>query len=168
MALPTPRLARTDEAAPVHRLLWACRDEIPLEESFRDDVTREWLVERCRRRRIWVVRDAGYVAGAAVLHHEAGARARVGDWAELKYLVVSPDYRRRGIARALLHHVMSRWSFLRAFANEANGPIRRLLSDEGFVPFGAVTMGGWIRYRWGRATSPAGAAAPPARAARRR
>jgi len=157
---PRPKLARPDEADFVRALLWSCRDEIPLEPSFWGDPVDAWLEERCRRRRIWVVRDTGDVVGAAVIHHGAGARARAGDWAEVKYLVVAPTHRRRRIGRALLSRIMATWSALRAFANVKNRPIRQLLEQQGFVQHGAITFGGWIRYWWPHPVSMAPQASP--------
>ncbi len=82
----------------------------------------------------WVLEDLGIVAAHAVLSVAA-------DESHLLTLCVNPDYRRRGLARRLLRHVLeqarqagARQCFLEV--RPSNGNAQRLYYGEGFVRVG--------------------------------
>ncbi len=58
----------------------------------------------------------------------------------VELLVVHPDYRRRGVATALMTHCASVCPAEKLFTstNESNTPMRRLLSKLGYAPSGYV------------------------------
>ena len=147
-----PRLAKADDYLAVRNLLWSCREEIPLHASFFEDLTLQWLAEKCRRRWVWKIKVARELAGVMVLRPEAGYSLRSAAFVELRYLAVGGDYRRRGIARALIRHAKARWWQLHALVNDNNDTIKTVLLREQFIQASKPLPGGWMKFKWYRAT----------------
>jgi ribosomal protein S18 acetylase RimI-like enzyme len=84
--------------------------------------------------RCWVADDQGKVVGFLVLEYTFYGNGFVS------LLVVRQDSRRRGVGRALLRHALSSCTTAKLFTstNESNGPMRSLLSDEGFEASGII------------------------------
>ena len=85
------RRAKVSDAAAVHAVLLAARDEIPLTPNFADDVYKKWVRDECRRRNGWVFELDGVIAGVTIMAVD-----------EIFYLVTVPGYRKRGVAQALV------------------------------------------------------------------
>jgi N-acetylglutamate synthase-like GNAT family acetyltransferase len=130
----TIRKARKADGPTVFQLIWSARNDIPLKDQFNSDLTREWLTEECRRRRVWVVEAEGVIVGALHIFFD-----------ELFYLVVSDKQRRQGIARQLLAKGKRRRRWCRVA--KANHAVIALLESEGFVynP-DRLTAGDWLAY----------------------
>lgn len=63
-------------------------------------------------------------------------------------MAVDRQYRRRGVARALIRHAKTLHHILVAKAQEGNGAVRALLEAERFQVDGPTKMGGWVPYDW--------------------
>jgi N-acetylglutamate synthase-like GNAT family acetyltransferase len=85
------RRAQEVEAAAIHALLWSAKDVIPLVEAFHTEPYRKWVEERCKEKLVWVVVKHATIIGAMVMQGN-----------ELFYLVVSPEHRRKSVARMLV------------------------------------------------------------------
>ncbi|HXL70005.1 MAG TPA: GNAT family N-acetyltransferase [Rhizomicrobium sp.] len=56
----------------------------------------KWVRDECRKKAVWLAEIKGQLAGVMVM-----------DVAEIFYLVTTPGYRRRGVARALIRHAIA-------------------------------------------------------------
>jgi GNAT superfamily N-acetyltransferase len=138
------RGAREVEAAAIHALLWAEKDTIPLVEAFYTEPYRKWVEERCKERVVWVVVKKATIIGAMVMQGN-----------EVRYLVVSPEHRRTGVARVLKKaKAVCKEHGVRAEVAPANISAKRLLTAEGFRCDGIIPgipgsiVGSWIGYSW--------------------
>jgi GNAT superfamily N-acetyltransferase len=118
-AMTELRLARKADAAAIHALLSAAKDEIPLTYV-------KWVEDRCKRRAVWVIQENDEIAGAIIMRAS-----------EIYYLVVYGRHRRKGIGRALIAKAKEfctdkRWDTLTARVRRTNAPILQLLFAEGF------------------------------------
>jgi len=101
----------------------------------RDDSARRSLLRsHIEGNRCWVADDQGKVVGFLVLEYTFYGNGFVS------LLVVREASRRRGVGRALLRHATSACTTAKLFTstNESNGPMRSLLSDEGFEVSGII------------------------------
>ena len=137
------RRAKVSDAAAVHAVLLAARDEIPLTPNFADDAYKKWVRDECRRRNGWVFELDGVIAGVTIM-----------DVDEIFYLVTAPGYRKRGVAQALVEDAKVRvWKKYRVptrgRARQANRPVVQLLEKLGFVEDHdrVVVKPGWMHYR---------------------
>jgi len=148
-SLPPPRLALASETQEVFDLLWSCRKEIPLKDSFNRSQNVDWVRDHCAHGRFWVIDLEDEIAGVMlVTPSKLGVIKKNAAAEELFYLAVRPRFRRRGVAATLLAHAQRLWVALDAKAQEDNVS-RRLLEREGFVGRGPIP-GGWILYEWRR------------------
>jgi len=122
---PTIRLecARVADAPEVFALLWECRHEIPLADTFDSPEHVEWVRDHCRRKRFFVVRYEGAIVGAMLLKPT-----------ELFYIAVREGFRQRGIGRRFVRYAEKRWGTLTAKAHQGNHRSIALLKSEGFRP----------------------------------
>ena len=132
--------ARVGDAPVIFALLWACRDEIPLKETFHSPENAKLVRDHCRRKKFFVVRRNGTIVGAMLL--EAN---------DVFYIPVREGFRRHGIARAFIRYAKTRWSSLTAKVHEGNRESTELLESEGFRPDPVrVARSGWNPYFWTR------------------
>ena len=139
------RRAREVEAAAIHALLWSAKDVIPLVEAFHTEPYRKWVEERCKEKLVWVVVRQATIIGAMVMQGN-----------ELFYLVVSPEHRRKGVARMLVKKAkaLCKEHGVSAKAAPTNISVTRLLTAEGFRCDGIIPglpgsiMESWIGYSW--------------------
>jgi ribosomal protein S18 acetylase RimI-like enzyme len=129
------RRARKADGPSVFEWIWSARTEIPLKDQFHTDLTKEWLANECRRKRVWVADVEQVIVAALYIHFD-----------QFFYLVVDHQYRRLGIARALLTRGKRprRWCKI-APGNKA---VRGLLEREGFIRTDRLTAGDWIAYEF--------------------
>lgn len=140
------RIARKADGAAVHALLWGCRDDIPLHESFQERDSVDWVGRECSARRVWLIEAKGAVVAAMVMRG-----------AEIFYLAVSESHRRRGLAAALVAQAKMYcrnrgWEGLNARSRRGNSRIAALLTKEGFRPNWAADdpQEGWRYWSWDR------------------
>jgi GNAT superfamily N-acetyltransferase len=137
------RRAREVEAAAIHALLWSAKDVIPLVEAFHTEPYRKWVEERCKEKLVWVVVKQATIIGAMVMQGN-----------EVFYLVVSPQHRRKGVARTLVEKAKAvcKERGVTARVAPTNIPATRLLTADGFRCDGTVPgqpgsiMESWIGY----------------------
>jgi hypothetical protein len=111
MTLPG-RFARVSEAEVVFNLLCTGREAIPLTDNVAGPAYVEWIRGLCRQRKVRVIEEDEELAAMMVL---------IGS--EIKYLVTSPKFFRRGFASSLLSYAKRRWSELRAEVNGGNAEL---------------------------------------------
>ncbi|MCC6804905.1 MAG: GNAT family N-acetyltransferase [Anaerolineae bacterium] len=94
----------------------------------------EYLTEAIRKRQCYIAREGWDVLGFAVLTREFFGQYFVD------LLVVHPDHRRKGIARALMQHIERIVPEEKLFTstNQSNAPMQALCEKLGFV------RSGWI------------------------
>jgi GNAT superfamily N-acetyltransferase len=93
-----PRFARVLEAAAVHAVLSAARDDIPITATdFNLDRYLEWARNECRQKSFLVIEIDRTIAGVMLLHDN-----------DIFYLVTAKPYQRRGVATALLAYAKKR------------------------------------------------------------
>jgi GNAT superfamily N-acetyltransferase len=131
----TPRKARKADGPAVFALVWAARDDIPLDPDFYNDVNKKWISEFCKKGDVWVVEEAGTVIGAMVLSGN-----------EVFYLVVSANHRRLGVGRTLLRKAKCKGRWVRV--KPTNLAMIQLLEGEKFQRDPDHLRGsGWHVYR---------------------
>ena len=132
-----PRFARVKEAQTVFDILTSCRFEIPLPESF----CMQQVSNGCKLKQYWVVESDQAIAGVMRLIAN-----------DIFFLAVSPEYRKRGIARSLIAYAKKRWQSLTAKTRNENAPTIALLESEGFErDYSALVLNSeWISYAWVR------------------
>ena len=135
----TPRFARAAEASTVFHILWSCRREIPLKDSFNSKNQLQRIRDQCRSKKLLVVGSGGDIFGVMLL------RAN-----EIFYLAVTESYRRRGIARSLIAYAKKRWPKLTAKTREDNARTIALLEKESFYhdPMALVLDPTWKAFAW--------------------
>jgi RimJ/RimL family protein N-acetyltransferase len=108
-AIIKPRLAHVGEAAAVHAVLWATRDDIPITAT--DFNSEHWsgYVTSAIKNFFWVIEIDSTIAGVMLL-----------------------QYQRRGVATALLACATKRHRSLTAKTKPDNNRTIKLLEREGF------------------------------------
>ena len=132
-----PRFAHVREAAAVHAVLWAARDDIPITATgFNSERYLEWVRNECRQKLFWVIEIDRTIAGVMLLHDN-----------DIFYLVTAKPYRRRGVATALLSFAKNRHRFLTAKTKPDNNRMIYLLQREGFQ---FESEDAWRHFMWSR------------------
>ena len=112
-----PRLAHVREAAAVHAVLWAARDDIPITATdFNSERYLEWVRNKCCQKLFWVIEIDSSIAGVMLL-----------DGDDIFYLVTTRPYQRRGVATALLAYAKSMHRSLTAKTKPDNSRTIKLL-----------------------------------------
>lgn len=139
------RFARVKDAPAIFDVLWSCRLEIPLHESYGLQQVRG----ECRSKQYWVVESEGAIVGVMKLCAN-----------DIFFLAVRAEYRKQGIARTLIAYAKKRcakqrWSCLSAKTRKDNAPTIALLKSEGFLQnhVAMVIDSAWIAYAWNFPTS---------------
>jgi N-acetylglutamate synthase-like GNAT family acetyltransferase len=143
------RRARKVEVAAIHALLWAAKDTIPLVEAFHTEPYRKWVEDRCTEKLVWVVVKRATIIGAMVMQGN-----------EVFYLVVSPEHRRKGIAKILVEKAKAvcKEHGVTARVAPTNISATNLLTAEGFRCDGVIPgqpgsiMERWVGYSWNPAS----------------
>ena len=120
------RRALVRDAAQVHAVMLAAKDDIPLRCPFEREEYKTTVRHYCRSGAAWVAEIGGKLAGVVVL-----------DGTELFYLVTEAAFRRKGVGRALVRRAEKitkrrHGSGMTAEVWENNQPIAKLLLNEGF------------------------------------
>lgn len=122
----TIRRAFVREADAVYAVFLTAKDTISFFPEIDREKYRQWVRELCRQREVWIAEIAGEAVGIMVIKI-----------AEISFLIILPEYQRRGIGRSLVRHAV-RLVWLRfgtgtsMRASVTNGPIVVLLESEGF------------------------------------
>jgi ribosomal protein S18 acetylase RimI-like enzyme len=126
MTVERPRLALAAEAASLLEMLVAAREDIGLAARFDNSAPyQQWMHQACDGERVWVVGQSGRVQAMVVLGNRDSAAMN------LSYLVVSAEYRRRGLGESLVQHLQSLEHALRA--EPRNSASAALLAKLGFI-----------------------------------
>jgi ribosomal protein S18 acetylase RimI-like enzyme len=122
----TIRRAFVREADEVYAAFLTANDAVPFAPEFDRKKYRQWVRELCRQREVWIAEIAGEAAGIMVIKI-----------AEISFLIILPEFQRRGIGRAMVRHAVRlvRQRFgtgTNMRVSVTNGAIAALLVSEGF------------------------------------
>jgi len=134
------RSATIEDAAAVHALLLASREQIGLAERFVNTQYVQWVGSECSKGNVSIMTIGGLgIAGAMIL-----------DGDELAYLVVSPGCRKHGIGTRLLEHAKTMRETVITETLMTNEAMQKALQANGFHPCDRRKTNNMCSFVWQR------------------